>query len=174
LTRVNSPRVPVCDVVAMSAQPITSYYEQDHRRLDEHFREFQRLKRTNFHEARLHFRKFKVGLERHIVWEEALLFPPFEEKTGMRQGPTTVMRMEHQQIKSLLEQVREKLRAGNPDTDAEESALLQVLGAHNHKEEMILYPAIDQVLSEPERKEVFAAMERTPEPAQPPCECVAV
>ena len=157
----------------MSTQQITDYYEQDHDRLDGYFKEFQRLKRTNFAEARLFFRKFKIGLERHIGWEEELLFPPFEEKTGMRQGPTTVMRMEHQQIKSLIEQAREKLRAGNPETDAEELALLQVLGAHNQKEEQILYSAIDQVLSEPERQEVFAAMERTPEPAQPSCSCVA-
>ena len=29
------------------------------------------------------FKEFKLGLQRHIVWEEELLFPIWEEKTGM-------------------------------------------------------------------------------------------
>ncbi len=81
------------------------------------------------------------------------------------------MRLEHQQIKLLLEQIRTKLRAGDAETDADEVALIQLLGAHNLKEEQILYPAIDHVLSEPERQEVFAAMERTPEPPPSCPEC---
>ena len=34
--------------------------------------------------------------------EETVLFPTFEDISGMRQGPTQVMRMEHQQILNLL------------------------------------------------------------------------
>ena len=28
------------------------------------------------------WKEFKIGLQRHIVWEESVLFPRFEHKTG--------------------------------------------------------------------------------------------
>jgi iron-sulfur cluster repair protein YtfE (RIC family) len=49
------------------------------------------------------FLSFKSELERHIIWEEDILFPVFEKKTGIKDGgPTSVMRMEHIQIKNHL------------------------------------------------------------------------
>jgi len=44
------------------------------------------------------------------VWEEELLFPMWEEKTGMiEDGPTPVMRFEHDQIKQLLDTIHQKV-----------------------------------------------------------------
>ena len=34
------------------------------------------------------------------------MFPSFEEVTGMTQGPTMVMRMEHNQMRSILEDLK--------------------------------------------------------------------
>ena len=39
---------------------------------------------------------FLFEMERHFLMEETVLFPTFEDISGMRQGPTQVMRMEHQ------------------------------------------------------------------------------
>ena len=39
---------------------------------------------------------------RHFEMEEAVLFPAFEEATGMTQGPTMVMHAEHVQMKGVL------------------------------------------------------------------------
>ncbi|MFO0733160.1 MAG: hypothetical protein U0361_19785 [Nitrospiraceae bacterium] len=41
--------------------------------------------------------------------------------------------------------------------------MLQVLKVHNMKEERILYPSIDQVISESERAEIYRAMKEVPE-----------
>lgn len=143
---------------------ITEYYGDDHDRLDKHFSEFQRLKRTDFPAAKENFKAFLKGLTRHIVWEEDILFPVFEKRTGMRDaGPTAVMRMEHRLIKGHLDAIHEKVRAADPNSDAEETALLAVLGDHNMKEEQILYPAIDNFLGEPGVAEVKKAMESIPE-----------
>ena len=72
---------------------ISEFYEQDHDRLDELFKTFQKLKRSDFAKAKEAFKEFKFGLQRHIVWEEGVLFPLWEEKTGMSEGgPTFVMR----------------------------------------------------------------------------------
>jgi regulator of cell morphogenesis and NO signaling len=143
---------------------ISAYYEQDHDRLDELFKTFQQLKRSDFAKATEAFKTFKLGLQRHIVWEEDLLFPLWEEKTGMSEGgPTFVMRNEHRQIGQQLEAIHDKVVEQNPESDQEEQVLLSLLGAHNMKEERVLYPSIDQVISAEERDTVFQNMKNIPE-----------
>ncbi|MBH0191793.1 MAG: hemerythrin domain-containing protein [Nitrospira sp.] len=142
---------------------ITTFYEKDHDRLDELFKTFQRLKRSDFAKAKAAFQEFKVGLQRHIVWEEDLLFTLWEAKTGISEGgPTMVMRSEHRQIGQLLESIHEKVTADNPETDQEEQWLINMLGSHNMKEERVLYPSIDNVASVAEREQVFRDMETIP------------
>lgn len=142
---------------------ISGFYEQDHDRLDELFKTFQNVKRSDFAKAKEAFKEFKFGLQRHIVWEEDLLFPLWEEKTGISEGgPTFVMRHEHRQIGQLLEAIHQKVADQNPDSDQEEQALLNLLGSHNMKEERVLYPSIDQVTSGGERETVFGSMNNIP------------
>ena len=143
---------------------ISLFYEHDHDRLDESFKTFQQLKRSDFPKAKEAFKAFKFGLQRHIVWEEDVLFPLWEEKTGMSEGgPTSVMRAEHRQIGQQLEAIHGKVADQNPDSDQEEQALLDLLGSHNMKEERVLYPAIDQLTSAEERETVFQNMKNIPE-----------
>lgn len=143
---------------------IAAFYEEDHDRLDELFKIFQTSKRSDFTKAKEAFKEFKVGLQRHIVWEEELLFPMWEEKTGMiEDGPTPMMRHEHSQIKQLLGAIHQKIEGQNLDTDQDEQALLTLLSAHNRKEERALYPAIDNVIAAEERATVFSNMNTIPE-----------
>jgi regulator of cell morphogenesis and NO signaling len=108
--------------------------------------------------------RVKVGLPRHIVWEEGLLFPLWEKKTGRsEEGPSVVMRVEHRQIEQQLEAIHSKVMEQNPDSDKEVQGLLDLLGSHNIKEERALYPAIDQVASAEERETVFQNMKNIPE-----------
>src|SRR5262249_41209544 len=116
---------------------ISVYFHQDHDRLDHAFRQFQKLKNSDFSQARAFFVVFKFGLQRHIVWEEEILFPLFERKTGiLSTSPTFVMRDEHKRIGAFLEAIHEKVKAGDPNTEVEETNLLNVLSIHNRKEEM--------------------------------------
>lgn len=143
---------------------ITAFYEEDHDRLDALFKTFQMSKRSDFAKAKEAFKEFKVGLQRHIVWEEELLFPIWEDKTGMvEDGPTPVMRFEHSQIKQLLDTIHHKVEGQNLETDQDEQALLNILSSHNRKEERALYPAIDNVTNADERGKVFSDMNSIPE-----------
>lgn len=143
---------------------ITAFYEQDHDRLDELFKTFQQLKRSDFPKAKEAFKEFKFGLQRHIVWEEDILFPLWEKETGITEGgATSVMRTEHRQIGKHLEAIHGKVMDQNPDSDQEEQALLNLLGSHNMKEERVLYPGIDRVASAEVRETVFQQMETIPE-----------
>lgn len=153
----------------MSNETISEYFGKDHDRLDELFKDFQKNKHTDFLKAKEAFRKFKFSLQRHIIWEEDILFPLFEKKTGMTNGPTHVMRMEHRQIGGYLEGVHNKVKEGDPNTDPEEQSLLSVLLQHNLKEENILYPAIDNLMDESARKDVFKMMQEIPKERYEKC-----
>lgn len=99
--------------------------------------------------AAARFADFRREIEAHFGAEESVLFPGFEERTGMTSGPTAVMRMEHEQMRGLIEQLDAALAA----QDAERFAgvaqtLLVLMQQHNMKEENILYPMCDQALAD--------------------------
>jgi iron-sulfur cluster repair protein YtfE (RIC family) len=151
-------------------QSIRAYFAEDHERLDGLFASFRKRKRIDYADAELFFREFKFGLQRHIVWEEQILFPLFEQKTGMcHAGPTEVMRQEHRLIGQRLEALHDKVRRQDPESDAEEQALLEALEVHNQKEEQVLYPALDRLLNDEEKQAAAEAMIRVPEEASRTC-----
>lgn len=142
---------------------VTDHFAADHDRLDGLLSEYQALKRTDHPAAKEKFKEFLKGLTRHIVWEEEVLFPIFEKRTGMKHyGPTEVMRMEHVQIKGHLDAIHEKVRAADPDSDEAIQGLLGVLEGHNRKEEQILYPSIDEGLDPAGLKAAQKAMDDIP------------
>lgn len=143
---------------------ISAFFAEDHDRLDALFQSFQTLKRHDIAKAKEAFKEFTFGLQRHIVWEEDVLFPLWEEKSGMVDaGPTAVMRAEHRRIGEQLEAIHQKVGAQNPDSNQEEGVLLQLLGSHNLKEERVLYPSIDEVTTPQERLGIFRKMKEIPE-----------
>ena len=143
----------------MPEPTISQYFAQDHDRLDALFASFRADKYSEYGKAKEAFREFKAGLERHIVWEEQLLFPVWEEKTGMTDsGPTFVMRGEHRHIGERLEAILQKVQNEDPDTGAEEQALIVLLSAHNMKEERVLYPSIDKLVTDDEREKLYDKM----------------
>jgi regulator of cell morphogenesis and NO signaling len=148
----------------MSERTITTTFDEDHDRLESLFKLFQTQKRQDFSKAKSAWADFKVGLQRHMVWEEDVLFPLWEKKTGMTEGgPTFVMRREHREIGDTLEAIHRKVQAKDPESDREEQTLLELLERHNSTEEQVLYPAIDRVTSEEERETVFQNMNNIPE-----------
>lgn len=134
----------------MATTTISEFMRQDHDRLDDVFKQFQTIKNQDVPKACSVFEDFLTGLHRHIMWEEEILFPAFEAQAEMVQGhgPTGVMRNEHRQIKFLLEQIQTKVAEGDLTTGEAEEGLLQVLTAHNVKEEKVLYPWIDNRVSD--------------------------
>jgi hemerythrin superfamily protein len=71
--------------------------------------------------------------------------------------------MEHRQIKDFLEEIGEKVLAGELEgIDEAEIGLLEVLRSHNEKEETILYPAIDNLTSEQEKERAITRMTEMP------------
>ena len=94
------------------------------------------------------FKAFLEAMTQHLAMEEDVLFPAFEETTGMSgAGPTEVMRMEHARMRALFDEMKSAVGA----RDANQflglcESLLVLMQQHNVKEEGMLYPMMDQAL----------------------------
>jgi len=138
---------------------IAAFYAVDHDDIDRLLGEFRTSRGGEKPAALDLYREFKARLERHIGWEENILFPLFERLSGLvDNGPTGVMRSEHRTITALLDSIDTTLGQGEANIDADEAELLEVLASHNWKEENILYPLIDRQVSVTDREAVFARM----------------
>ena len=94
------------------------------------------------------WKRFEAAMRRHFDMEEQVLFPAFEHASGMQGGPTMVMRMEHQQMRGVLDQMAAAAERGEWDTIVDQGdTLLMLIQQHNAKEEGILYPMAQQHLA---------------------------
>jgi regulator of cell morphogenesis and NO signaling len=122
----------------------------DHDRLDAlENAAFAQLEAGDVHGATDTFSKFAFGLDRHIRFEEELLFPAFEDAACIppHAGPTAVMRHEHVEIRNLLWAIGTAIaKGGSPELRALRGRFHDLLGGHNDKEEQVLYPSVDRML----------------------------
>ncbi len=127
---------------------ITQYLTEEHRKCDTYYAKAEEsVMDGNWEEAEKSFNTFKEKTLLHFQKEEELLFPRFEEVSGMTMGPTQVMRMEHAQARELLDKLEEALKNKDKDTFLSVGESLNILiQQHNMKEEQILYPMTDQNL----------------------------
>ena len=92
-------------------------------------------------------RAFLMAMENHLRMEEEVMFPAFEQASGMTQGPTMVMRREHDQMRALFAQIEDALqRHDEDDFLGSTETLLILIQQHNMKEEGMLYPMADEQL----------------------------
>lgn len=140
---------------------ITRFMQADHDRLDAILRTASAGGQDTV-ERRAGFLDFAEGLRRHIVWEESILFPLFEARSGLQGGPTAVMRSEHEVIRRLLTELDVALSRGTQPPRRSWTELSELLGSHNQKEEKVLYPWIDEHLTEREAAELIAKMSDVP------------
>jgi hemerythrin-like domain-containing protein len=121
----------------------------DHRQCDDYFVATEQVVSDGaWDKADTVFAGFRTAMWRHFAVEESVLFPAFEERTGMRMGPTQVMRTEHAQMRELLEAAEAALAArSSDDYSGYAETLLIMMQQHNMKEENVLYPMCDQHLA---------------------------
>jgi iron-sulfur cluster repair protein YtfE (RIC family) len=147
--------------VSMPDPTVNQYYTEDHEHLHAALHRFQSLKAGEPDKAAEVFQAFKSDLERHILWEERILFRWYDQQLGhLGNCLTAVLRREHAQILVYLDEISRKLALGNFATGDEEGRLETVLCLHNQKEEDSLYPAMDQILNDEQRAAVFVAMKK--------------
>jgi hemerythrin-like domain-containing protein len=127
---------------------ITEYLTEDHEHCDILFAETERnVADGAWEKASVGYASFIGAVLRHFAREESILFPEFEARTGITGGPTAMMRVEHDQMRQIMESMAAAVsqRDGNAYLGLAET-LLMLMRQHNMKEERILYPMADQAL----------------------------
>lgn len=127
----------------------------DHGELDRIFESFRATPPGESEKRRMLFRRFSQELRSHIALEEELLFPRFRGADPGRRSITEMMLDEHRRIRDALDRIDAALREGSGPTDELEEELLNVLWAHNAREEEQVYPWFDDHLSPLERQQVL-------------------
>ena len=106
---------------------------------------------------------FRSGLNRHIRFEEEVLFPVFDMRAGLPHGgPTAFLRAEHREIRMLLESLLQAAEDGAAAAAEPRQALRALLADHDRKEESILYPGTDLLLSAAESDALVARIQAYP------------
>ncbi len=127
---------------------IKEFLTEDHGRCDELFANMEDAVANSIESAKDAYEEFAKNTEKHFQMEERVMFLEFEQKTGMTQGPTAIMRHEHTQMRGLLEEMRKAIEAKDKDKFFGNSETLMILmQQHNMKEEQMLYPMAQQHLS---------------------------
>jgi hemerythrin superfamily protein len=133
-------------------QGITEFFQRDHREIDALYQSMLQAARAGDNAAALRFfDHYDRRLERHIEWEEKLLFPAFDELEGTTGGcgPTRAMEQDHRDIREWKSKLRVRLSELEGPAAPDDSffriasALTSTLLNHNGKEEIILYPMCD-------------------------------
>ena len=127
---------------------IKEYLTNDHRRCDDIFASMEEKANESLSSAKDITQEFIDATERHFQMEERVMFAEFEQKTGMTQGPTAMMRQEHTQMRSLMQQMIDAIEADDKDKFfGLTETLMILLQQHNMKEEQMLYTMAQQHLS---------------------------
>jgi hemerythrin superfamily protein len=134
-------------------QDIYEFMSRDHSRLDYIFQEFRKSKKVA--EAEQLFLEFSAGIERHMSWEEDILFPLVKKKMGGDSPMIDELIVQHNRIKDDLRGLADSLK---PRDTALEDDLEQLLAAHDKMEEEDMYPWIDNYLDDTAKKEALSRM----------------
>jgi len=126
---------------------IKDFMTQDHRDCDEIFAQMEDAVASKSDEAALKFEEFADALTNHFKMEEMILFPAFEQASGMREGPTQVMAMEHEQMRELLSRMSGAIEDKDKFFGLSETLMI-LMQQHNMKEEQMLYPMAEQHLGD--------------------------
>jgi hemerythrin-like domain-containing protein len=104
---------------------------------------------------------FVAELDPHSEREEGVLFPMLGVYIGTQSGPIAAMEYEHEQAKSLINEFL--IKAENTQLTSEERMNLSelvknaydVLIQHFSKEENVLFPMAERMLTDEEKEELY-------------------
>lgn len=124
------------------------FLTHDHRDCDHRLADVESaLMKKDWNTAMQCWESFCQDIERHFMSEEDILFPAIEEFTGSTDGPTEVMRREHDAMRALMSELASALeRRVEKDSMGVLDTLVTMIQLHNVKEEQVLYPMADRFL----------------------------
>jgi len=132
---------------------VAVFMSTDHSRLDYILQEFRKSKKAG--ETKQLFLEFKNGIERHMKWEEDILFPIVKQKLGDDSAMIDELLLQHNRIRDDLKGISAGLKTRDA---ALESDLEQLLAGHDKMEEEGIYPWIDDYVEDKAKREALSRM----------------
>jgi iron-sulfur cluster repair protein YtfE (RIC family) len=132
--------------------------DKDHEQLENLFNRILSSLSGDYEKTDILFSEFKTVLQKHFQWEENILFPLFEERSGRAGEDTTfVLKNEHNQIQNMFIEKIEKLITGKRFDEMKPMivGLEEMLLMHRKMETDIFYPWFDVSLDIEEKKNVI-------------------
>jgi len=144
-----------------------------HRRLDELFLGHQRaLMRLDLDRAASQLDEYEAQLLAHIRDEEDLMIPLYQQRAAAPIGAAAEIFLgEHEKLRQLLALFKQEIAKIKESDDVERGALFlidsqhlfkRLLVHHDTRERKMLYPLLDEVTTESERKRLFQQFDLQP------------
>ncbi len=140
---------------------IANYLTKEHRECDNKFAKAEAAAaKGDFVETKEEFLNFADDTLLHFKKEEEQFFPLFEELTGSSDGPTMVMKYEHEQVRGLMGKMAQAIESEDKDAylSLAESMMI-LLQQHNMKEEQMLYAMADRLVDNTKVEVLISKME---------------
>lgn len=152
---------------AVAGADLANRLGSDHQQLDSLVLDVQAgLQGGDLAAAQRDFAVLDRRLRTHMHVEDELLFPAFEERTGMQsEGPTVTLRREHAEILRRMVKMEELLRSDPREALREIVALRALHQDHSTREERVIYPTCDRLLGAVARKDVLKGLNPAEEEA---------
>jgi iron-sulfur cluster repair protein YtfE (RIC family) len=140
----------------------TAYLASDMDRLEKRLESVTRcMAAGELARVRVELEAFERGFARHMRIEEELLYPVFDARAGMLGGPTATLRLEHDDLRAALQEMRAALAARDPEAfGGALRSFRSTLGGHRSKEERMLFPAMERLLAPRERLALAERVQR--------------
>lgn len=130
-------------------QTICEYLAFDHQRCDDLFLKVEAsIAQHDWSQAEIDFQDFCHSLLGHLHSEESIVFPALEKATFNAAIPIAMLRMEHERMRGIVARLADALWRHDPADfllHAESFTILEQ--QHGVKEEEMLYPLLDRILS---------------------------
>ena len=141
---------------------ISQYLIPEHRECDVIFaRAEEAAAKGDFTTTKDEFIKFADETLHHFKKEEEEFFPAFEAATGSAEGPTRVMKYEHEQVRGLLGKMAQAIESEDKDAYLSlAESLMILLQQHNMKEEQMLYAMADRLFAPNIKEELIEKMKK--------------
>ena len=145
----------------------------EHQRLDELFLEHQRaLMRLDLNRSAALLDEYENQLMAHIRDEENLMIPLYRQRATAPIGAAAEIFLgEHEKLRQFLGLFKEEIKKIKNSDDIERGALFlidsqhlfkRLLVHHDTRERKMLYPLLDEVTTERERKRLFDRLALAP------------
>lgn len=124
---------------------IINTYEDEHKKLFELFNNYRELRKKNPGKAKDIFEEFVLCLQRHMLWEEKMLFPIVKKQSDISQEHVMeIIKDEHRQIFKYLKDLEKKVQQDDLNIEVAEEKLLLALTRHEQFEDEVFCPIINK------------------------------